>query len=354
LVTDLEIGGTPTVVREVAVRLRRGMEGGVSSNHVHVACLAGAGPVGRQIEAAGVPVTALNAKGPRDVGVFARFNGLLGEHGFDTVLSFLIHANTVAAASAPFRSGVRYIQSIQTTQPEPRWHWRMQRVVHRFAETIVVPSESVAQAAVEWSAVPRSKIRVIPNAVEPAEFADVEPVTDDVRPFPIGFVGRLDAIKRIPDLLEAVYRLGGLVHLHVFGEGPQRGEIERQIAGLAISHLVTMHGAVARPQEALGRVGLLVLPSAAEGFGLVLIEAMAAGVPVVATNAAGIRDVVSDGVNGLLVPVGEPGALARAIERMVTDAGLRGRVIEGGRRSVEARFSWESVIPQYRALLRVG
>jgi glycosyltransferase involved in cell wall biosynthesis len=352
LITDLEIGGTPTVVRELALRLRRGMDT-ASSNHVHVACLAPVGPVAHQIQSAGIPVTPLNAKGPRDLAVFPRFSGLLAEHGFDTVFSFLVHANAVAAASTPFRKGVRYIQSIQTTQPDPRWHWRVQRLVHRFAETIVVPSESVAEAAVERSAIPRSKIQVIPNAVEPAEFAGIPPITGDPRPFPIGFIGRLDPIKRIPDLLEAVYRLAGLVHLHVFGDGPQRPDIEHEIANLAISHLVTLHGATPRPHDALARLGLLVLPSAAEGFGLVLIEAMAAGVPVLATNAPGIRDVVTDNQNGLLVPVGDAGALARSIERLITDPQLRARLVEGGKQSVQQRFSWTSVIEQYRALLRL-
>ena len=352
LVTDLEIGGTPTVVRELAVRLRRVMPVG-SSNHVHVACLASSGPVARQIQAAGVPVTPLNARGPRDVGVFARFNGLLSEHGFDTVLSFLIHANVVAAASSLFHPRVRYFQSIQTTQPWPRWHWRMQRLVHRAAERIVVPSESVAQAAVEWSSVPRPKITVIPNAVDLSEFANVDPPAGDARPFPIGFIGRLDPVKRIPDLLEAVYRVGERVHLHLFGEGPERAEIQERIAALAISHLVTMHGSVSRPQEALEQVGLLVLPSEAEGFGLVLIEAMAAGVPVIGTDVLGIRDVVRDGENGLMVPAGDSGRLAAAIERIVRDSPLRARLVDGGTRDVRARFTWDAVIGQYRELLRV-
>ena len=97
-----------------------------------------------------------------------------------------------------------------------------------------------------------------------------------------------------------------------------------------------------------------MLPSAAEGFGLVLIEAMAAGVPVVATNVDGIRDVVRDGVSGLLVPVASPDALAAAISRVCGDEPLRRCLVAGGAEDVRRRFTWDVVLPQYRALLGCG
>jgi glycosyltransferase involved in cell wall biosynthesis len=87
--------------------------------------------------------------------------------------------------------------------------------------------------------------------------------------------------------LHAVKKLDGLVHLHVFGDGAERGESSRRSARFGIESYVTMHGRIARPQAALMQIGLLVLPSEAEGFGMVLIEAMAAGVPVVALARAG-------------------------------------------------------------------
>jgi glycosyltransferase involved in cell wall biosynthesis len=354
LVTDLEIGGTPTVVRELAIRIHKHFaQARSASNTVHVACLSPSGPVAEQLKSAGVPVTALNARGPRDLFVIARLNGLLHEHGFDTVFSFLIHANAAAAATALANPRIRYIQSIQTTQPTPRWHWWLQRLVHRMAERIIVPSESVAEAARCWSHIPSEKISVIPNAIDLAEFADVKPVEGNPRPFPIGFLGRLDPIKRIPDLLEAVRQLNGLVHLNIFGAGPEQAALEQIIGDLKIQNLVTMHGSIARPQDALAQIGLLVLPSAAEGFGLVLIEAMVAGVPVVATNVPGIRDVVRDGQTGLLVPPASPQALASAIAGLVDDSGLRHRLTTRAAADVAERFAWERVWSRYQSLLEL-
>lgn len=341
--TDLEIGGTPTVVRELAIRLRRRC----AEWHVEVACLAPIGPVGRQLLDAGVPVTTLDAIGPSDWRVLPRLVRLMHDRGFDTVLSFLVHANVVAAMARPAcPRSVRWLQSIQTTQPYPRWHWLAQAAAQYAAEKIVVPSASVADAARDWSHIPREKIIVIPNAVDPAEFDALRNVPRPANQ--IGFIGRLDPIKRIPDLLRAVELLDKEdVHLHIFGDGPQRGEIERQIALRRLERRVTLHGAVSRPRQALSRIGLLVLPSQAEGFGLVLIEAMAAGVPVVATDAPGIRDVVRDGYNGLLAPVASPEKLTDAIRCMCGNPARRAEFVRQGLQDVREKFSWSKVIERY-------
>jgi glycosyltransferase involved in cell wall biosynthesis len=343
LITDLELGGTPTVVRELAARLA-----GVGVD-VGVACLSGPGPVSNQLTAAGIRVWPLQARGPADLAVFHRFAKLVDSQKVHTVFSFLVHANTVAAAASIGRPHVRWIQSVQTTQPYPRWHWWLQRIVHRFAATIVVPSSSVAGAASHWAGIAPEKIVVIPNAIDPADWPAQSPIpAADPRPYPVVFLGRLDPVKDVPTLVAAAAKIGPAVHLHIYGNGPDRARIADSIA----SDNVTVHGAVNRPQTALESAGILALPSLAEGFGLVLIEAMAAGVPVVATDVPGIRDVVRDGVTGLLVPPGNADALAAAIRRVVGDAGLRKRLIEAARADLP-RFTWPAALGQYRRVLRV-
>ncbi len=349
LVTDLEIGGTPTVVRELAIRLKD-----TADVCVEVACLAKWGPVADQLQEAGVAVTALGANSIRDIGAIARLIQLIRIKRFDTVFSFLIHANTCAAAAKLFLRDVRLIQSIQTTQPWPRWHWKLQAIVQEVAGKIVVPSPSVAEIAVEWANIPRSKIKVIPNAVEIAEFQNVVSKHKPNDKFAIGFIGRLDRIKRVPDLIQAMAMLDECYVLHIFGDGEERFAIEKEINRLKLQTRVTMHGASAKPQAALERIDLLVLPSEAEGFGLVLIEAMAAKIPVVATNVAGIRDVVQHRKTGLLVPVANPRALADAILEVSKDEQLRAELVRNGYDEVSARFSWNKVIEQYRALLELN
>jgi len=346
LITDLKIGGTPTVVRELALRLGRS-----DGFAVHVACLDGRGAVADQLLERGVAVTALDARCDADAGAVLRLIRLIRRQRFDTVLSFLVHANAAAALAAPFCPGVRLIESIQTTQPHPRWHWAVQRLAQHAAQRIVAPSPSAAAAARRWAGVPQSKLVVIPNAVEPSprslpEFREGGKT--------VVFLGRLDPIKRVGDLVMAMPMLESDVTLHVFGEGVDRRAIEESIRDLNLEKRVTLHGEVDGPREALAMADVLVLPSLAEGFGLVLIEAMAAGVPVVATDVPGIRDVVSDGVNGLLVPPKSPQALAGAIGRVLSDRALRQMLVGNGSRIVRERFTWQPVLPMYRSLLERG
>ena len=351
VITDLEIGGTPAVVRELATRLNL-----IPHVKCEVASLGQLGPVGHQLRANGVKVHALGGRGLRNAfSVLTQLIDLVRFGRFDTVFSFLIHANAMTAAASLFfrRGGVRWLQSIQTTQPFPHWHWRLQAKVHRRAELIVVPSPSIAQVAHQLARIPLEKFRVIPNAVDPDEFR-IERTRD--RAFRVGFLGRLDPIKRIPDLLQAVKMLvpeDGVVHLHVFGAGEQRAAVVSDIAHLGLRDVVTMHGTVSKPQEALKEMDLLVLPSSAEGFGLVLIEAMAAGIPVIGTDAPGIRDVVRNGGTGLLVPVGSPQELAEAIRRIMTDSALRHRLVSRALIDVRERFTWAAVLRDYADVLGI-
>jgi glycosyltransferase involved in cell wall biosynthesis len=351
-VTDLKIGGTPTVVRDIATRLSRGNEAAKARDVViEVACLDRRGPMADQIKAAGIDVFPLDASGPADVAVVGRLVKLVHTHRIDTVLSFLMHANAAAAAASLVCAGARFIQSIQTTQPTPGWHWSVQSIAQHAAEKILVPSASAADAAAQWAKVPRDKIVVIPNAVDPKDFAGLDEGKPNGKR--AGFIGRLDPIKRINDLIDAVAPLPSQFTLDIFGEGSQRQSLEAQIAKLNLNDRVKLHGAVADPREALRKIDLLVLPSAAEGFGLVLIEAMAAGVPVIGTNVPGIRDVVRDSSNGLLVPPSNPVQLGAAILRILEDCAFCDRLVAAAKIDVRARFSWDVVLPQYRQLLNL-
>jgi len=344
LITDLRIGGTPTVVRELAVRLH-----GDPDFHVHVVCLDRWGPVADQLRDRGVPVTALEARCKFDLRPLVRLTRLIRQEKIDTVFSFLIHANAVAALASLFVPGVRFLQSIQTTQPNPRWHWMLQNLIQHAAEKIVVPSPSVQDAAVRLAGVEARKIVVIANGVEiPAGQRAGREGGGDNR---VAFIGRLDPIKRVPDLVNAMALLHTDIVLDIYGEGSRRGEIEATTARLGLQDRVILHGAVAGSAEALAKADVLVLPSDAEGFGLVLIEAMAAGVPVIGARVPGIRDVIEDGVSGLLVPARDPRALASAIERVLSDAPLREKLIAGGRDRVRRLYDWAVCYDKYRLLI---
>ncbi len=342
--TDLQRGGTPTVVRDVATRLS------APGVHVEVACLARRGPLAGEIEAAGLAVTALGASGPTNLRIIAALSRLIRDHRFDTVLSFLVHANAAAALTSLRHPRGRYFQAIQTTQRRPAWHWWMQAAVQGRAERIIVPSQSVADCAHTRSLIARRRIVVIPNAVDVGRFQSITRIPS-AGEFCIGFIGRLDPVKHVPDLVSAMSRVQGSVTLHIFGEGPDRARIEQTVARLELAHRVTLHGMVGRPEDALSQIDAIALPSEAEGFPMVLLEAMAAGVPIIATDAPGIRDVVQDGQTALTSPIGDVAALATAIERVAADPLLRDQLVTEARRIVAQRFTWDRVMTLYRETL---
>ena len=338
--TDMEIGGTPTVVRELARRLAGD---GVD---VSVGCLGRFGPTAEIILGDGGDVWALDAT-PRQ---FRRAARELRRRaaGADAVLSLLVHANAVAAA-ARF-DGPRWVQSVQTTQFRPIWHWPVQAVAARRADAVLCPSPSVAAAARRRARVPEGKLVVIPNAVDAADVADVPRIREvGGGPLRVGFLGRLDPVKRVGALIEAA-RLAG-VELHIFGDGPERARLEQCASSSAPHAAVTFHGFTDR-RRVFEEIDLLVLPSKWEGMPMVLVEAMAAGVPVVGADVPGVRDVIEDGRTGRLVADGPNFRqnLRAAIEESSSPDRRHARAA-AALEIVRERYTWDRVLPRYHALL---
>lgn len=165
----------------------------------------------------------------------------------------------------------------------------------------------------------------------------------------VACVGTLEQKKGQAVLVEAcrmLRRKGIDVTCSIVGEGPERGSLERAIGAAALDGHVTLCGAGTREQVAalLARSDVLVAPSVRlpngkqEGIPVVLMEAMSCGVPVVASELSGIPELVEDGSSGLLVPPGDPAALARALERLYSDRALRRRLGIEARRKVRREF----------------
>ncbi|MEX5564743.1 glycosyltransferase family 4 protein [Pseudophaeobacter sp. 1A16562] len=151
------------------------------------------------------------------------------------------------------------------------------------------------------------------------------------------FVGRLAAVKGLPILLDALRDLSGDWKLTVIGDGPDRAALEAQAQGLNVDFLG--YRSQSEVAEALSNTDVFVLPSFAEGVPVVLMEAMASAVPVVATRIAGIPELVDHATSGLLVPPGDPQELRAALERMLADSKARQDMGLAGRAKVSDDFN---------------
>jgi glycosyltransferase involved in cell wall biosynthesis len=164
--------------------------------------------------------------------------------------------------------------------------------------------------------------------------------------------GRLAEVKNYPLLIEALAILRGTVpaSLVLLGAGEQEAVVRSAIRAHGLDDVVHLCGFQRNPWKFMARADVFALTSRYEGFGNVLIEAMACGVPVVATSSAGTRDIVSDGVDGLLVERHEPADVAAALARLLQDAVLRQRMSAAARRKADS-YRTETVVGAYdRAL----
>ncbi len=188
------------------------------------------------------------------------------------------------------------------------------------------------------------KLHIIHCGVNPADFRAVSAdphVGDGAR---LLFVGRLAGVKGLPILLDALARLKQGwpgIKLMVAGDGPDREKLKAESQRLGIGDCVEFLGYQSQRQvrELLGRTNVFVMASFAEGVPVVLMEAMAAQVPVVATQIAGIPELVEDGVSGFLVPPGDPIALADKVDRLLRDGKLRSEFGLAGSEKVSRDFN---------------
>ncbi len=170
------------------------------------------------------------------------------------------------------------------------------------------------------------------------------------------FVGRLVEGKGLYDLLHALRKLRDKrsdMHLDVLGEGPERNGIMEEIKRLDLANHVTLHGAVGNlaVPDYLRRSAIAVIPSRGqEGLGLVAIEAMGCECAVVASSFDAIRDVITDGENGLLFPAGDAEALSEKIHLLLEDTALQRKLAISGRQNVLARYDWRVIAEKYARL----
>jgi glycosyltransferase involved in cell wall biosynthesis len=328
VVDSLDAGSAERSVVDLAVALRR------RGWPVHVACSAGGVRAGSLADA-GVPVSVL-----LDELVERRVSGRY-ERALARLVAGLrpavVHAHLFASAAAAVHA-VRDlpVPLVVTEHSEEPWRDRRARavsgLVYRNADHVVAVSSAVRDLLVSDYGVAPDRVEVllptttaepVPSAARPAEGSPV-----------VGLVGRLVQEKGVDVFLRAAALVSAVVpqaEFLVVGDGPLRPDLEHRAAVLGLSGSVTFTGYRSDVSRLLAGLDVLAVPSRSDGSPLVVCEAMAAGVPVVASRVGGLPDLVEDGGSGLLVRPGEAEDLARALVSLLLDPeaarrlGARGR-----------------------------
>ena len=255
----------------------------------------------------------------------------------DIVHTHLVHADVLGGLTARIR-GATLVSTKHNDDPFRLGVFRyVERGVTRLADRIVAITDSLRRFTVEQVGVPAAKVETIHYGLDALPAAWGENPPDDV-PHDARIVlstARLVAQKGVDQAVRALAELPADAVLVVLGEGPERASLERLARELGVAERVFLPGRVPDVAAWLRRAAVYVQPSRWEGFGLSVLEAMQAALPVVATRVSSLPELVVDGETGLLVPVDDAAALAGAIADALDRPGLGA----AGRTRAQTEFS---------------
>ena len=366
------VDARPVVVHAVHSLAVGGLENGVVNlvngtatefRHV-VVCMTTEGPMRERLRP-GVEVLALGKRRGHDVRAFVRLARTLRR-----LRPQIVHSRNWAAFDAVVAArlaGVPFVvhgeHGREISDPHGRLRRRNQarRLLAPLVSRFITVSEDLRRWLIQEVRLPPHKITTIHNGVDLSRFGDLERHTARLRlglsgdaPV-IGTVGRLDPVKDQAGLARAfamVLKAQPAAMLVIAGDGPCRADLLRLVAELGIADRVRLLGARSDVPAVLAAMDVFVLPSIAEGISNTILEAMASGLPVVATRVGGSPELIEDGVGGTLVPPQDPSALAGALTVYLDEPGLRTLHGKCARRRATERFGLERMCDAYAGAYR--
>jgi glycosyltransferase involved in cell wall biosynthesis len=347
LVTSVEFGGLEKVVLDLARRRTREMF------EMQVMCLETAGALAPRFAELGIPVETIGRPGDWYLQRVTRLARRLR-----AVRPQVLHThNPGPHLHGALAAGLARVPVlVHTKHGRNKVERRLVRTINRFAasrsDCVVAVSDDAATVSREVERVPPAKIRTIHNGVDLEHYAYRGPRAGRTGLRAVT-VARLDPVKDQATLLRAVRLIADKdpsFSIDVVGDGPSRSELEILRAELHLEHHCRFHGFQGDVRPFLAQADVFVLSSISEGIPLTLLEAMAMGLPGIATDVGGNREVIVQGETGYLVPVRSPAALAEAVLRLKTEPAGLDRLGQGSRRRVEEEFSLAAMVARYEAL----
>ena len=296
---------------------------------------------------AGVEPVLVEDRGRIDPSLPGRLRQLLADHG-----CHLLHTHDFKTdAYGPWivrGTGVRLLATAHGwsrpgSDAKLRFYNRVDRLALRRFPLVIAVSESQRKLLLAGG-VSKEVIRVVPNAIDtdvwrPGAGGGIPPAVPGAGPR-VGTVLRLSADKDVEGLIDAFAGLSGSPRLVIVGDGPLREDLERRAAASGAGERISFLGRREDVDEVLADLDLFVLPTRAEGLPNSVLEAMALARPIVAHRVGGVPELVRDGEEALLVAPGDTAGLRSAMERLLSDGGLAGRLARAARRRVEEQFSF--------------
>ncbi len=325
--------------------------------HESTAVIRGEGWVADELRRRSLEPVILPCRGSFELRFLQSLLRLIEEQDIDLIQSHLLGSN-VYAALAGLLSGTPVVATYHgmvDISPNERFRrlkkWVMRRGIKRF----VAVSERLMHAIEQNNLLDRSRTTVIYNGVDMYRYGTTKAWPDNGQ-LVIGSLGNIRQPKAYDVLLETAWRVADRypgVRFVVGGEGKGRSlyrQLVEQRRRLGLDEIVDFRGFVEDSAAFLAELDLFLLTSSSEGFSIVTIEAMAAGLPVIATRCGGPEEILEHGVDGLLVPVNDPDAIALAIVGLIEDPERAWSLARQGRQKARERYSMDRMVESYQTL----
>lgn len=356
LTTGLDYGGAETQLMQVAIRLRR------RGWPIRMVSMLPPRAYVRELEQNGISVHSLDMRrGVPDPRAIFRLVRLLRRYPCDILHSYMVHANLLARIVRLFIHIPRVVCTAQNTDEGGRHREWAYRLTDHLADMTTQVSQAGLERYVRVGAAPVHKIRLVPNGVDTERFQPDAEVRQRARgELEIGesqflwlAVGRFDPQKDYGTLLKVVAQVKDATDflLAIAGDGPLRPQMEQLAQRLGIADRVWFLGLRTDIPDLMNAADAFIMSSAWEGMPMVLLEAHATGLPIVATDVGGNHEVVLHGKSGFLVEPRSPEVLATCMEELMRlDAETRSSMGLTGRKHVEEHYSLEGIVEQWESL----
>jgi glycosyltransferase involved in cell wall biosynthesis len=353
-ITDLDAGGAERALVQIVTRLDR------SRWDPSVFCLSKEGELAAVLRQAEIRVVCLGAEKRDGLSVVWRLSRKLARLQPALLQTFLHHANIAGRIAGTAARIPVIVSGIRVAEKRIGFRLWLDRATEWMVARHVCVSQDVAAFSAERGGLAPSKICVIPNGVDASVLAEAPPADLGQFAIPAGsrtllFVGRLDPQKGPFVLLAAVKELlprHSDLHVLFVGDGPLGQRLRGWVTEENLSSRIHFAGRRNDVPSLLRAAEIFALPSLWEGLPNVVLEAMAAGVPIVASRVEGISDLLTDGRTGLVVPADSPGELAEAIERLLGDRECARQMGGNAQSFVQEQFEWSRVVARYDELYR--
>jgi glycosyltransferase involved in cell wall biosynthesis len=297
-----------------------------------------------------------------DLGLWWKLSRLIRRERIEAVHTHNVTPWVYAALGARLAGARLYHTEHSNLFPHQRRLMAAERWLARLTRVVIADSEKVKRQLVTGQGLPARKIRTVLNGIDLSAFAaPASPQAirqqlglNGAAPV-IGTVGRLAAVKDQRSLLDAFHLVAQefpLARLVLVGDGPLKEELRAHARALAIDARVDFLGRRTDVSALLGVFDVFVLSSVSEGLPLTVLEAMASGVPVVATDVGALPEIIRGPEEGVLVPPKAPRQLAQAIARLLRDAPLRQTLSRNGRARVREQFDLNDMVRAYESAYR--